>query len=132
MAYKNCRSTLLESSTFRFCRDTSGGMVVLKNIKLPKPLPEFIESTKQRLLAETDTTRVEHTVELIWNGMIWPSYTNIIIYAFGSGSSEWVDRCIELRFELDGAKPEALFDCVPGPFLSIECCSEQKQREENH
>lgn len=97
---------------------------MLKDIKLPKPLLEFINSTKQRLLAETDTTRVEHTVELIWDGMILPSYTNIILYAFGPGSSEWMDRCIDLRFELDDAKPEALFDCVPGPFLSIECCGE--------
>ena len=101
---------------------------MLKDIKLPEPLLEFIESAKQRFLAEPDTTRVERVVELVWTDMVFPSYTSITLYVFGSGSSEWMDRCIELRFELDDAKPEALFNCVPGPFLRIECCGEQKRR----
>jgi len=95
---------------------------MLKDIELPKPLLEFIESAKQRFLAEPGTKRVERVVELVWTDMIWPSYTNITLHVFGSGEMDWIDRCVNLQFELDDAKPDSLFDCVPGPYLSIECC----------
>ena len=94
---------------------------MLKDIKLPEPLFEFIESTKQRLLAEVGTTHVDHGVELVWTDTISPSYTNITFYISGFGEGDWIDRCVKIQFELNDAKPEILFNCVPNPFISIEC-----------
>jgi len=88
---------------------------MLKDIKLPELLLEFIESTKQRLLAEVGTKYVDHVVELVWTDMIYPSYTNITFYACGLE----IERCVEIQFELNDTKPEILFDCIPGPFISI-------------
>ena len=94
---------------------------MLKDIKLPEPLLEFIESTKQRLLAEVGTKYVDHGIELVWTDTVSPSYTHIIFYVCGFDEGDWIDRCVKIQFELNDAKPEIIFDCVPSPFISIEC-----------
>ena len=100
-----------------------GGVAdMLKDTRLPGPLLEFIEAAKRRLLDETETERVESHVELVWVDQVRPSYTHITLYAFGSGEDEWIDGCIEIEQQLNDAKPESLFDCVPGPYLSLRCC----------
>ena len=101
---------------------------MFKNLKLPKPLLEFIESTKQQLLAEPDTYHVDYGVELGWKDCISPSYSNITFYVHGSGGQDWRQRCWDIEDALDY---EFLFDCVPGPFITIRCLSTQKQGELN-
>ena len=93
---------------------------MLKDIKLPEPLLEFIESTKQRLLAEVGTTHVDHDIKLRWTGTVSPSYTYITFYVSGFGGEDWRKRCWDLGDRLDY---EFLSDCVPGPFVAIECHS---------
>lgn len=97
--------------------------VMFKDIKLPEPLLEFIESTKQQLLAEDGTTYVDHGVELVWTDCVSPSYTYITLYVHGSGERVWRQRCYDLEDRLDY---EFLFDCVPGPFITIRCLGTQK------
>lgn len=98
---------------------------MLKDIKLPEPLLEFIESTKQRLLGLANTKYVDHGVELVWTDSISPSYTNITFYVHGSGEQNWRQRCWDIE---DGLDYEFLFDCVPGPFITIRCLSTQKRK----
>ena len=98
---------------------------MLKDIKLPEPLLEFIESTKQRLLAEVGTRYVDHGIELVWTDTISPSYTNITFYVYGFGENSWRQRCWDIEDELDY---EFLFACVPGPFVAIECHSRRRKR----
>ena len=99
---------------------------MLKDIKLPEPLLEFIESTKQRLLAEVGTEYVTYGVELMWTDMVRPSYTTITLYAYGSGRDTWIDKCLRIVHELDY---EFLFDYVPEPFVAIECRSKRDKAE---
>ena len=98
---------------------------MLKDIKLPEPLLEFIESTKQRLLAEVGTKYVDYGVELVWTDTISPSYTNITFYISGFGEEGWRQRCWDIE---DALEYEFLFDYVPGPFVAIQCFSTQQQR----
>ena len=95
--------------------------MTLKNLRLPQPLLEFIEAGKRRLLDKTDTERVESEVQLVWTDMVWPSYTSITLYAYGSSGDERINRCIQIEQELNDAKPESLFDSIPAPFLCVEC-----------
>ena len=94
---------------------------MLKDIKLPEPLLEFIESTKQRLLADVGTEYVDYGVELVWTDMIYPSYTWIIFCVQGSDEIAWRHRCHELEDELNDEKPESLFNCISGPRVLINC-----------
>ena len=96
---------------------------ILKDIKLPEPLLEFIESTKQRLLAEVGTKHVDHDIKLGWTGIISPNYTHITFYVHGSGEKNWRQHCWNIEDELDY---EFLFDCVPGLFVVIECHSKRR------
>ena len=96
---------------------------MLKDIKLPEPLLEFIESTKQRLLAEVGTTHVDYGIELVWSDMASPNYTNITFYVYGFGERSWRQRCWDIE---DALEYEFLFDCVPGPFVAIECRSKRR------
>ena len=100
---------------------------MLKDIKLPEPLLEFIESTKQRLLAEVGTTHVDHDIKLRWTGtvspMVSPDNTYITFYVSGFGGEDWRKRCWDIEGGLDY---EFLFDCVPGPFVIIECHSKRR------
>ena len=91
---------------------------MLKDIKLPEPLLEFIESTKQRLLAEVGTTHVDYGIELMWTDAASPSYTHITFYVLGFGEKSWRQRCWDLRDSLDY---EFLLDCVPEPSIFIQC-----------
>lgn len=94
---------------------------MLKDTKLPKVLLEFIESAKQQFLTDIDTHHVEFNVELAWIDMIFPNYTTITFHVSGSGSPEWIDRCVVLQHKLNDTKPESLFDCIPAPFVKVEC-----------
>ena len=96
---------------------------MLKDLKLPEPLLEFIETVKQRLLADKRTDHVDHGVELVWTDMLSPSYTYITLYVHGSGGQDWRQRCWDIEDELDY---EFLFDCVPEPCIIIRCLSKQK------
>ena len=91
---------------------------MLKDIKLPEPLLEFIESTKQRLLAEVGTRYVDHGIELVWADTASPSYTNITLYVSGFGEEGWRQRCWDLRDSLDY---EFLLGGVPEPSIFIQC-----------
>lgn len=93
---------------------------MFKDIKLPKSLLEFVESTKQRLLAIVGTKYINHGVELVWTNSISPSYTNITFYVHGSGEREWRYRCWDLEDDLNY---KSLLDCLPRPSISIRCLS---------
>jgi len=94
---------------------------MLKDIKLPELLLGFIESAKQQFLVDADTKHVEYNIELAWIDMVYPSYATITFHISGSGSPEWIDRCIKLQRKLNYTKPDALFDCMPMPHVRVEC-----------
>ena len=90
---------------------------MFKDTKLPKLLWEFIDSSKHRLEVETEAECVESVVELVWTDWLIPKYTHITFYVVGAKkSSLWK----ELENKLNDAKSDALFDCVPAPYVTVE------------
>ena len=102
--------------------DGKGGVGMLKDIKLPKLLREFIESAEQLLLNELEAECVEHAVELTWVDMIYPSYATVTFYVIGSKQFGRNQRCLEIEQKLNDIKPDGLCDCMPVPNIIVKCC----------